>query len=60
MSIHSLPRRTKMHTILGVSRQCVSYALEKWALLWGTFGSCLSVLPMHHGNYEKELPDEHI
>ena len=60
MLMHSLPHRTKISTVLGASIQLVSCGLEKWTPLWGTFCSCLSVSPIHHGCYEKELPDECI
>ena len=43
----------------GVSRKAMSKALKKLVPMWGTFGSYLSMLPMNHGYYEKELPEEH-
>ena len=43
----------------GVSRKATSKALKKWVPMWGTFGSYLSTLPMNHGYYEQELPEEH-
>ena len=54
--MHSLPHKTKISAVLFSSRKCALHALEKWDPLWGTFGSHLSVLPMHHGHYEKESP----
>lgn len=57
--MHSMPNRSKCSVFAGAPRKAISKALKKWAPMWGTFGSCLSMLPMDHGYYEKELPDEH-
>ena len=56
--MHSLPYRSKISTVLGVSMQCVSHALEKGSSLWGTFGLYLCVLPAHYGHCENKFPDE--
>ena len=58
--LQSFPHLTKTALIVGVSRQCVSSALNKWGPMWAAYGSHLSILPMPHDYYDKELPQEHI
>ena len=43
-----------------MSRHVVSYALIKWDLLWATFVSYMSSLPMNNEHYEIQFPNEHI
>ena len=56
--MQAFPHRTKSALIVGVSRQTITYALDKWAPMWAAHGSYLSTLPMHHKCCEKELPEE--
>ena len=55
--MHYTPHRTKASLMLDISRQSLTYHLNKWLPLWATFGSYNSVLPMPHDHYVKELPE---
>ena len=54
---HHNPHRTKLALNLDISRQAISHQIKKWLPLWATHGSHLSILPMPHDYYEKELPE---
>ena len=56
--MQAFPHRTKSALIVGVSRQTTTHVLGKWAPMWATCGSCLSMLPTHHDHYEIELPQD--
>ena len=58
--IKSFPSRSKCSIVTGLTRQCIAHSLDKWAPQWGTFGSCLSMLPMCHDCYAKELPTDYL
>ena len=56
--IQSFPHRSKLCLMLGsLSRQNVSYHVDKWLPMWATYGSCASLFPMPHDFYAKEIPD---
>ena len=54
--MHSVAHRSKCSFQFSVSRQSITHQLGKWLPMWAKSGEHLSMLPMPHDCYAKELP----
>ena len=60
MFLQSFPHRQKCSMLLSISRQVVTKCINRWMPKWATFGTYLSMLPIPHDYFRKELPDFYI
>ena len=60
MFMQCFPQRDKLSLVANLHRHTISNAIEKWIPLWGTFGSYISMLPMPHDYFAKELPNDYV
>jgi hypothetical protein len=56
--LHTCPNRSKAGLAYNVHRTTMTKYLHKWAPLWAKYGEHLSILPMPHDYFEREIPDE--
>ena len=58
--MQKFPQRRKCSLTLNMQRQVVTKYINRWMPLWATYGSHLSMLPISHDYFKKELPDFYI
>ena len=56
--LHACPHGGKVGLMYSLHRTTILKYLNKWAPRWGKYGEHLSILPLPHDYFKRELPDK--